>query len=158
MKILRLRFSIYCLVVLAVVCLPINSIFLENFCKYQSSIYSFYTDELFEGNGISVVKNGKYYILSVDGTNAEIIKSKLNNVYGESVTIKNYSNKAKEEIFLSLSQKEVSKETLREIEIYYFYDATLPNFVIVGGKKTNIQVAVTAQNLTVGYPLILGSF
>ena len=40
------------------------------------------------------------------------------------------------------------------VENYYYYSSTLPNFVNVNGKKVNVHVAVTKDNITVGYPII----
>ena len=37
---------------------------------------------------------------------------------------------------------------------YYYYSSSLPNTVIINGKKVNVHIVITNDSITVGYPLV----
>lgn len=52
----------------------------------------------------------------------------------------------------------VFEENIQNIDIEYGYCPQLNKFVIVNDNKINIQIAKIANKITVGYPMIYGSY
>lgn len=48
-----------------------------------------------------------------------------------------------------------SQEKIDNLNIFYGYDSSYPDFRYVEGKKVNVQIVENATNFIVGYPMIL---
>lgn len=79
---------------------------------------------------------------------------KLN--YGETICF--CENLNEQEIFNNLQAKIISKNCISSSVIYLIYTQKLQDFVIVKGKRVNLQVSKNNNKVIVGYPLIQGCF
>jgi hypothetical protein len=159
MKTEKIRFSIFCLVVFAIVCLPASKpVFLKYFATTNYTYYFYTTSVQNNISHASVVKNGNATIVSCSARYSCEVKSKLDGILGESVEISNPTNAD----FLALKNfvgnDIVFTEDVDGIHIVYAYSSNLTGYVMVNGQKVNIQIAKNGNILTIGYPLILGSF
>lgn len=62
------------------------------------------------------------------------------------------------QLLSSLKAQVVKVERVGDITLYYAYSHRMSNTVKVDGKKVNVQIAVTDSAITVGSPLIMGSY
>ena len=155
----KLKFSIFCLVIFCVVCLPLTNCYFDKFATFQNVTYSFYTTSCnFEFSNASVVKNGNSAIVTCSGENAFDVKSQITNLLGESIKIERPTQSALSKIDGYINKFLLFTEVLNGTSISYAYDPSLANFVVVDGNKVNLQVAKTDFCVVVGHPLILGSF
>ena len=157
-KITRVRFAIFCLVIFCVVCLPIRGKALKyNF--EEKTTYFFYTTKFISDiNNAKVVSNGNCSIVVCDDCYSDDVKQQLPCVFGESMRIKDYSQKTLSDIKNRYSQAVMKTEVLQNYEFMYCYDATLPKYVIVDGEKVNLQIAISKTEINIGYPLILNGY
>ena len=159
MKILRLRFAIFCLAVLLIISVPICKPVLLNYSPATSVEYSFYTGVLSENiNNASIIKNGNSAIVKCDGVYATSVRKQLDNIYGESMKIKSADATYLQNLLNSFNGKILRQEKLDNIQIFYCYDSSLPRFVMSNNVKTNLQIAVSGNTVTIGYPIILGDY
>lgn len=92
-------------------------------------------------------------ILTVDGKDYRFIKD----VTGESVKISNLGFDVNE-FFEKYNAKIVFTETTDGVVSYYGYSKDIKYQTTIGGKRINLHVAVTKDSVTVGAPIIYGSF
>ncbi|MGN0771569.1 MAG: YwmB family TATA-box binding protein [Christensenellales bacterium] len=62
------------------------------------------------------------------------------------------------QLLSSLKAQVVKVETIGDITLYYAYSHRMNNGVSVDGKTVNVQIAVSDSSITVGSPLIMGSY
>ncbi|MDD7351190.1 MAG: YwmB family TATA-box binding protein [Clostridia bacterium] len=62
------------------------------------------------------------------------------------------------QLLSSLKAQVVKVERVGDITLYYAYSHRMSNGVNVDGKKVNVQIAVTDSAITLGSPLIMGSY
>lgn len=62
------------------------------------------------------------------------------------------------EIVSRLRATEVSRQQLDGLTVICYYSPKIRNRVSIGGKTVNVQIAYRDGTITVGYPLILGSY
>lgn len=62
------------------------------------------------------------------------------------------------EIVSRLRANEISRQQLDGLTVICYYSPKIRNRVSIGGKTVNIQIAYRDGTITVGYPLILGSY
>lgn len=62
------------------------------------------------------------------------------------------------ELLGCLKAQVVKVERVGDITLYYAYSHRMSNGVYVDGKKVNVQIAVTDSAITLGSPLIMGSY
>lgn len=103
------------------------------------------------------VNVGSGYIVFDDIENAQSLVKNSKKIYGQSVcfegTTDNYF-----ELLKDLRLKECFVENIENIKVFYGFSNKLKDFTVVNGEKVNIQVAYREGKITVGTPLILGSF
>lgn len=92
-------------------------------------------------------------ILTVDSKDYRFIKD----VTGESVKISNLGFD-ENEFFEKYNAKIVFTETTDGVVSYYGYSKDIKYQTTIGGKRINLHVAVTKDSVTVGAPIIYGSF
>lgn len=115
------------------------------------------------GTGISYEGEKEMYFLSAS-SNCKIVgvQSESEFVYfmpalkGESVKL--YRPQDKDEILKKYSAKEVFSERAGNIVNRYYYSPKISRFTTINGKKVNLQIADSNGEITVGIPLIFGSY
>lgn len=86
-----------------------------------------------------------------------VLKKTKGGVKGESVRFMG-SDQDIEDIIRQLNIKVVDKQTLAGVVTIYGYSPRLGDYVSVSGEKVNIQIARRGAVVTVGVPLIMGSY
>lgn len=87
--------------------------------------------------------------------NINVIKF-INQNDSEIIEIDNNSNI--ENIKKALNLEIYSKNNISDRIVYECYSNKLNNFVVIDGKKVNIQISITDNKIIIGYPLISTSF
>lgn len=158
MKILRLRFAVFCLAVFCFVCVPITKPVL-NIDSQEKTTYYFYTSHVENDiENAETIQNGNYTIVACDLQFANSVKGKLSDIYGESVRISNYKSKTLEKLLEKYSTFCVKVENFDCYKSMLCYDALLSNYVIVDSQKVNTQIVYNKSEINIGYPLILNGF
>ena len=158
MKNIKVRFAVFCLLVIAVVALPVQSpVFKKNYDNFTT--YYFFAKTINHKNpNAKYVKNGNAYVVSCKFEDAKEVKNGLFDVLGESIKVKNYSQTTKNDILKRFENLVVSMQFVDKYVVLQCYDKSLENYLIVDGKKVNIQIALTDAEINIGYPLILNGF
>lgn len=107
----------------------------------------------------TVVQNGRGSIVTCDFSNYKSVRSSLNDISGVSIRFRgDYSDV--ESLISQLEIKSVAAESLDEYGIvsYYGFTFKLRNRVYADGKYINIQIVLSGNTITIGYPIILGSY
>lgn len=116
-------------------------------CFYCSSAETEIKNTIIQANG-----NG--FIVATNIKNAIQVNKELTNCNGFSIKIDKNEN-----IDLILKNIEiVKKETISNIKIVYGYTCGLTFCAFIDGKKVNIQIAENNEFITIGSPIILGSY
>lgn len=159
MKSDRIKFSIFCLVVFAIVCLPLSKPVFKEYSNISNCQYTFYVSGSVDKiNNATVTKNGNASVVSCSAEFSGNIKNQLSDILGESVCFYKPSQKTANYILDMLTSKILFSENVQENKICYAYDETLPRFVMVNNQKVNLQIAINDNFIKIGYPLILDSF
>ena len=158
MKKLRLRFSIFCLCVLCVACIPISKpIF--NIDTFQNVTYYYYTYAISHDiNSAKVVKNGDYSIVICDSNSYKSVKKQLPIILGESIKISNYTDSTLKYIENQYKRLMIKEEIVNNYEIMLCYDKSLSKSILIDNMEVNLQVAISSNEICIGYPLILNGF
>ena len=121
--------------------------------------HSFYTTENTNVLNAKTVKNGNGFVVTCQAKHAKNILNNLNNdkIQGESFCFKGQFDDAFK-ILSSLNAKIVFEEKFDEFSVFYAYSPKLDNIIYIDSKKINIQIAYKNETITVGTPVILGSF
>lgn len=62
------------------------------------------------------------------------------------------------EIVSRLQATEVSRQQIDDIFVSCYYSPLIREYVTIDGNRVNVQIAYRGGTVTVGYPLILGSY
>ncbi len=95
-------------------------------------------------------------IITVPFDDAKEMKKNLKNVCGESVTTTRMSEIEKE--IQRLNAQLLFSEKVDNIIINYYYSDKISAYKTVNGYKINLQTAINDNVITIGSPLIFGSF
>ena len=153
-------FSLYFVFLLAMSCmllLPNKApVFSSN--SQTDASYTFYTKiPCGSIDDAVVVQNGNMFLVNCKSSDAKKVKSQLNGIEGESFSFQGTKNDALN--FLNkYNYKTVFCEMVENILIIYAYCPQIQNSVYVNNQKTNLQLAVNNEKITIGTPLILGSY
>lgn len=147
-----------CLVALAVntdLSTPLAAIKSER----QDIIYTFYVSGA-PGNieKAEVVKNGNSSIIACKIEDAKSVRRKLKDINGESLS---YTAALSDELDWLCSFYSVtvySTQSIDGITVISGYSSKLGDSIKIDGKNVNIQLAQNGTRITVGCPLILGSY
>ena len=158
MKNEKVRFSVFCLVVALIVCLPVSSpLFKEKVCENMK--YYFYAkDVILKSESAEYIKNGNSYIVCCSFDDASKVKKQLDGIMGESVRIINCSKNTKQKILSRYQKYIVDEQCVDEYQTYLCYNPQINDFVIVDGKKVNVQIAIKNYEINLGFPLILNGY
>lgn len=88
---------------------------------------------------------------------AQAERLKMLNVKGETLSLTG-GEKAAAEVIKKLKMRTVLEQNLEGIRIIYGYTPRLRGYVVIDGSRINVQIAVREDAVTVGTPLILGSY
>ena len=119
---------------------------------YQNAkpLFSSYQDnfEVYIGSSSSTAK-----IITVGKTDYPFMKR----IKGESVKICANGFDAYQ-VFEDYNAQIIFIETVGDTVCYYGYSKDIKYLEVIGGRKINLQVAITGNSVTVGSPIIYGSF
>ncbi len=150
-------YLIFLFVLLCVLLLPNKAPIFASKSQIDAS-YTFYTKTPVSSlNNVTVVQNGNMYLVNCSANDAFEVKSKLNNIEGESITFQGTKNDALN-FFNKYNYEVIYSEMVENIFIIYAYCPQIQNHVFVNNQKTNLQLAINNQKITIGTPLILGSY
>ena len=150
---------------IALVAICLGLLFLQNSYSLSSvsasyeGTYTFYTLENFEDEQVEVIQCGNGFLVSCDNQVATEIYTELDKelLQGESFCFDGDLQDIYQLLY-KLNVTETSIEQVEDIYIIYGYSSMLGNSVEVDGEKINIQIALREDIITVGTPLILGSY
>lgn len=131
--------------------------YLGDFIKNSDATYSIYTSDVCDANDVEIIDVGAGYIVSCGVTDGEKVFNALKqNAYGQSVSLKGDLNYCKS-LITSMGVKVVKCENFNNIyNIYGIGD--FGNKIVVDGQKFNVQIAYRDGVVTIGCPVILGSY
>jgi|GEM_PF-2486473 len=124
--------------------------------KGYACTVSFYTTDSFScENGVSVTRVGQWNEITCSEAYAPIVRKSIESLSGQSATV---YTKTAQEIMIDLSATTIFTQSVDGIDIYYAYSPRLGGGVTVNGEKINLELAQHNGKVTVGTPLILGSY
>ena len=142
-----------------IVLVDIKPVFAE--FDFDNATYFFYMDDISTiclTDDFHCVECGNSYIISCNASNIGKIKENKQNILGESVRITDYSKLELRFVVDKYKNTIIKTETVDNMQILYCYDKTLDRFVNLFGQKVNIQIAISSNQIDIGYPLILNGF
>lgn len=146
--------------ILVLVLIPKGSEFYTVASTFHSGEYCFYiSSAVDESDFLRVEKNGDGYLAYCPLSNAPNLKdSYRDDIEGESFWVTGGMGTVRE-ILSMLGGVVVSEGTVDGIYTVYVYTGRLncPS-VVLFGDKVNVQIALNDDKVTVGYPIILGSY
>lgn len=147
-------------IILVLVFIPKGAEFYTVASTFNGGEYCFYIDgEAKEEDFTRLVKNGDGYVGYCSVIDAPKVKKLYTRkIDGESFTL--YGTKVTVgEIIRELSAKIVSEGMIDGIYTVYLYTGRLNTpSVELFNERVNVQIALNGDKLTVGYPIILGSY
>ena len=158
MKNIKYRFVVFCAILMFLLFLPVPTLSLRIPYEAKDITYFFYAKQPSQKINADVINCGAACIVSCSANQAKEIKSKLQDIQGESIRIRNYTSDLLTKIMLDYFDFIVKQESVDNMTIYYFYDSKLPKFVNIDGKKINLQMAISQSEINIGYPLILNGY
>lgn len=155
------KFCVFLTVVLCLAALRLDVSYLNEFDFFpDNAVYSFYVPEKVNAlENVELINNGNSTIVNCSVGNAGKLRGYFNRIDGESVSY-NVSNTsyALQSILSDLKAVTLSTQSLGELNIIYAYSEYFDNCVTIDGMRINVQIAVNKLKVTVGTPLILGSY
>ena len=126
--------------------------------KSYDGTHTFYCSENFFCNDAQTTKNGNGYLICVNTKKAEKLKEQLkNNCQGESFCfVGDYQDLTS--ILKKLNAQTIKEETFDDFCVIYGFSPKLKSYIYIDNQKVNVQIALNKNKITVGSPLILGSF
>jgi hypothetical protein len=118
--------------------------------------FRFYSTDAVSSPYITKTVNlGFSYIYYCDSRDATKVRALFTRIDGESITLKGKSARA---ITQKLGYRVVSESRISNVVSVYAYSPRGQAYLQSGGQKINLQIAVSGQTTTVGWPVILGSY
>ncbi len=121
--------------------------------------HSFCTTEETKILNATTVKNGNGFVVSCSSKFCSDIYQHLNKekIQGESFC---FNGKLEDvfKIIYIMSAKVVCREEFDDFSVFYAYSPKIDKSININSKKINLQIAYKNNKITVGTPLILGSF
>lgn len=153
-------FTLYFIMVFVIISFLIlpnkKQIFADSLDYKDVATYSFYTMEKTD-ESLSYTKNGDIFIVSCKAEQSGSVKQKLGKILGESICFK--GDKIAGLNFISqFDYTCILTEDVNGIFTLYAYSPKIENYVYINNKKVNIELAVNKGVVTIGSPIIVGSY
>lgn len=150
------RFWLFFSFVILLCCVCSEGDFLGDLLDRQDAIYSIYSSKEMDSK-LDCTNLGVGYILSGDKQEAKkVFKNLLGGLYGQSVSFDG-TKEGFDRLQAILNVKPIIKEKFDNISCVYGV-GDFGAKVSVGGKKVNIQMVYRDGKITIGCPIILGSY
>ena len=151
------KFLIFLVFLMAFTLTPSDDTFILSRLNLEG-VYSCYAQEVKNlPSCFRVDINGSGKIVSCDMLYARDTSKYVNRkVYGESISYKGTYDDFKKMIN-ELDVKVVASDSIGDLECLYGF-GDFGRHVMVNGKAVNIQIAYNLGNITIGCPIILGSY
>ena len=105
----------------------------------------------------STIPAGIGFIYQMPSKHVNTVRSLFNNIDGESITLD--TPKSSDQILRMLGYTMVQAQgTYETIRVVYAYSSRGRNFLTIDGTRINLQIATRGDRVTIGWPVILGSF
>jgi len=119
--------------------------------------FSIYSRQVVGSPLIERVTNiGIGFIYTTSSRNAVQLRAKFTQIDGESIILDNFKDPQK--ILDILGYTQVSTQDMGGLHTVYAYSGRGRDFITSNGQRINLQIAVRAGRVTVGWPVILGSY
>ena len=119
--------------------------------------FSIYSREVITSPLVHSVTNiGIGFVYTTTSSNAAALRAKFNQIDGESIVLSTFKEPSR--ILALLGYTKVSTQTLSDLHTIYAYSGRGRDFITSEGTRINLQIAVRGDRVTVGWPVILGSF
>jgi len=152
------KLCIFIAVCISLVFFSVNTSYNPQLEKLGSGEYQIYSTETVTSPLITKVINlGFSYIYHTDTNNAADLRKLFTYIDGESIILTD-SNLTAEHVLLILNYHPISAWQNGELVSTYAYSIRSKNFITNDNKKINLQIAQNGNILTVGWPVILGSW
>lgn len=152
-------YILFCLIITSFLVTPNNTLIFAEVCKdYNCLEYVFYSKEKASFYNCKIVDVGFGSIITCNENNAQNIKRQINDLSGESCLIKIENKDEILNIINKMSAKIISQNEIDGLHIIEAYSSKLSKFVYVSENKVNLQFAFKDNLLTIGYPVIMGSY
>jgi hypothetical protein len=102
------------------------------------------------------VQTGLGFMYFTDSKNAASLRALFNHIDGESITLS--SNKSTQVILRKLNYHKVSSDNIGGLHIIYAYSRHAPDFIKNDNRRINLQIAEHNGTVTIGWPVILGTY
>ena len=156
------KFAIVFFIFVCLMCVGLcNYDFIKSASMPKDAVYSIYVSKDFVPNveGVSCVKNGSINIVSCNAKQADKLYSSFDK---ESIVGQSFKFESIYQEFLDylagLDVKVVSTENFDNITSVYCYSDKIVDGIYLSSGKVNLQIAYSNGYVTVGSPVIIGSF
>lgn len=120
--------------------------------------YYFYVHLSEETEDLHYTKNGDGGIIALDKSELNLLDNfKIDKMYGKSVVV-NGNNSYYNEIVESMNLQVIKEENFETFTTIYGYNQSLGDCVTINGQQVNVQIAKRGNVISIGYPILLGSY
>ncbi|MCL2755455.1 MAG: YwmB family TATA-box binding protein [Firmicutes bacterium] len=147
-------FSTFCIILIFYHFESLSNPKLEQLGDGQFSIYS---REIIQSPLVLSKTNiGFGFIYTIHSLNANQLRQKFNVIDGESIVLDNFIHP--NQILRQLGYTQISSQQSANLFTIYAYSSRGRDFIRKDNNRINLQVAVRDGRVTIGWPVILGSF
>lgn len=150
----------FLIVVIVVIAVPSKTTGLEDLIanfKLQNVKNVFYVSNCSQIENAKLTKCGNAIFVESEIDYCKQIKSQLSNINGQSVSF--CGNEQLYNMLISnLFNNIVLSEQVSNVKCCYGYNNKLNNNINIDGQTINIQIAINQNKITIGTPVILGSY
>lgn len=139
----------------------ISTYYYKGFSSYidelPTGVCTIYSSQATTCQEYSSVHNIEHYITTVSSNELNKVKNSTKGIIGISHTF-NGSKECIQDYLKVFDAEMVKEQTIDGVIIVYAYSSRIKDNVTVGDNKINIQIAVNRGKVTIGSPLIIGSY
>lgn len=148
------------LLVVLIICLTVLSFSnrkeLTDFANsFSDSTVTVYADKF--NDKIDYIDNCGLKFFTVKADEGKNLLKNATDVRGITITFQGDKNDV-DDYLKKLNAKEVYREKVQNVLIVYGYSDSIKRFVVVNDNKVNVEIAFDNKKVTVGSPIILGSY
>ncbi len=150
----------FLIVVIVVIAMPTKRTGLEDLItsfNLQNVKNVFYTTSCEEIENAKLTKCGTAVFVESDLKFCKQIKNKIKNINGQSISFSG-NETLYNSMVNNLINVRVLTENVSNVKCCYGYNNKLNNSINIDGKIVNIQIAINNNVITIGTPVILGSY